>query len=243
MKLKILSWNILSNEWIQSEYYKNIDINLLFSPNRYLKIIDYINIQNPDIILLQEVDTHLFNIINHKFKYKYNIFQSNPIIWDKLFLHKSTYNIILTNKSHLYLNKSFSIHKSNYSLILYNNKITIINVHLHDSSLFKRREEINNIKTYFNNSFIIIGGDFNDDKYIYSQLINTYNFIKYNHMPTYYIDNNNISIDNILIKNKSHNYDISPQLFVPTIHKNENNMFKNYHSDHLPVILSITISI
>jgi hypothetical protein len=74
---------------------------------------------------------------------------------------------------------------------------------------------------------------FNDDNHIYSTLINNYNFIKYNNKPTYYIDQP-LCIDNILINNKNKH-----TLMVPNIITNENNMFKKYHSDHLPLSLNI----
>jgi mRNA deadenylase 3'-5' endonuclease subunit Ccr4 len=230
MNLNILSWNILSNKWIRPEFYNNINIKALNDQNRYIKIIDYITNINYDIILLQECDNEFINLLHMRLN-MYHIYISKPIIWDNS-IYRATYNITLLKKINIVF-RNINVHYSQYSIILYNNYINIINVHLNDISLFKRKKEINDISRFLINKYTIIGGDFNDDNHIYSTLINNYNFIKYNNKPTYYIDQP-LCIDNILINNKNKH-----TLMVPNIITNENNMFKKYHSDHLPLSLNI----
>ena len=53
--MKVLSWNILANEYIQKKYYPTVQEELLVRTERFKTIITKLLEINADIILLQEV--------------------------------------------------------------------------------------------------------------------------------------------------------------------------------------------
>ena len=81
--MKILSWNILAEEYIKKIYYKEIPKNILFNRNNRIKsIISVITKFNCDIITLQEVMLKEFNELKKIFSIEYNIIKGKNINWN-----------------------------------------------------------------------------------------------------------------------------------------------------------------
>ena len=81
-KVKVISWNILASEWITKKDYPNINKSELFNTKKRIKtIIDKLKTYNADIILLQEVMSDEYKIIQKYFKDEYYITQIQSIKW------------------------------------------------------------------------------------------------------------------------------------------------------------------
>jgi hypothetical protein len=241
--MKILSWNILANEFIARRYYPMIPSNVLFKRSERLqKIIQTLTLVNADVMLLQEVMLSEYNALCSQFSSKYNIIRSKPIIWQNERSH--SYNVTLLNNS-LFSLRGAEVKFMDFGLMVnstftknYNIPISIINVHLDDLSHAKRKQQIRLLepflKTYHN---IILGGDFNENYTASSPL---YKSIKssglkiMNDKPTYYIKRK-VCIDNIMLKGAA------PHPSVDVINDFDNNIvnqFIAYGSDHLPLIVN-----
>jgi len=243
--MKILSWNILANEFIKQSYYDMIPSQILFNRHkRQDRIVETLKEENADIMLLQEVMQSEYNKLEDEFQKTYYLLKGKHIHWQ----NKRSYsgNVILLRKRIFSLpNKQIVL---NYGLAiqaeLKDNKmpILLINVHLDDLSQAKRLREIKDLEMLFQTQpHIILGGDFNEHynpKHI-TKLYNAlkaYYFTSTNHEPTYYI-NSKACIDHIMLKgfenNKKKNKVINEYGNNPVEH------FRNYGSDHLPVMLTL----
>ena len=244
--MKILSWNILANEFIKQSYYDMIPSQILFNrKKRQERIIETLKEANADIMLLQEVMQSEYNKLEDEFQKTYHLLKGKHIHWQNkrsysgnvILLRKSMFS--LTNKQ-LDLNFGIAVQvylKHSHSEI----PILVINVHLDDLSQAKRLHEIKEIEMLFqNHPHIILGGDFNEH-YNPKHVTKLYNALKAyyftitNHEPTYYI-NSKVCIDHVLLKgfeNNKQNKVINEYGNNPVEH------FTNYGSDHLPVLLKI----
>lgn len=241
--MKVISWNILADEFIEEKYYQLIPIKFLDRNKRLKIIINRIKQENPDVLLLQEVMIKEYNILKKLFKNFY-ISNLNTINWKYLneYGNKSeSGNIILLRKTKFsnfeYILDEFCM----VSCIYKNEKICFINIHLDDLSSITRYKQIYKIihKTNkFNN--IIIAGDFNEK---YNKKSNMYKlFKKYgykssiiNNDPTYFISKTQ-SIDNIFYRN----FDLKSSFVSNDCGKRtiENIICQmvDYGSDHFPII-------
>ena len=69
--MKVLSWNILANEYIKKQYYPQVKEELLIREDRFKLISSKLKEINADIILLQEVMSaeykNLKELLSHKY--------------------------------------------------------------------------------------------------------------------------------------------------------------------------------
>ena len=242
--MKILSWNILANEFIQERYYPMIPSQLLFNrQKRQERIIETLKQADADIILLQEVMQSEYNLLNSVFHPNYHLIRGKYIQWQK---NKRNYsgNVILLRKN-MFSPVHYSIDLDVGLAIQCHLKhsdmpILLINTHLDDISQSKRLQQIKELEPMsINNKHIILGGDFNEhytNKSRLYSLIKDYYLTSYNDEPTYYIEKK-MCIDHIMIKGfETHNKNSK----VINNYKDDIiQQFTNYGSDHLPVMLTI----
>ena len=96
--MKILSWNILANEFIKQSYYDMIPSQILFNrQKRQERIIETLKEANADIMLLQEVMQSEYNKLEDEFQKTYHLLKGKHIHWQ----NKRSYsgNVILLRKS------------------------------------------------------------------------------------------------------------------------------------------------
>jgi endonuclease/exonuclease/phosphatase family metal-dependent hydrolase len=244
--MKILSWNILANEFIKQSYYDMIPSQILFNRSkRQERIIETLKEANADIMLLQEVMQSEYNQLEDEFQKTYYLVKGKHIKW----YNKRSYsgNVILLRKkmfssTNKQLDLSFGIAIQTQLKEKTEMPILIINVHLDDSFQATRLRQIKDIEMLFqNHPRIILGGDFNEHynpKHI-TKLYNTlkeYYFTLTNHALTYYIKYK-ACIDHIMLKGFENNNIISN--VINEYGNNSVEHFTKYGSDHLPVLLKI----
>lgn len=256
--MKILTWNILANEFILARYYQMIPKDILYDrKNRQIQIINTLKNIDADVMILQEVMQAEYNLLDENFKSAYFLIRGKHIIWQ----NKRSYsgNVILIRKSMFAINKNSDITDLAFGVVIKcylkgrdatvrdatvqhaMQTITIINVHLDDINVNKRLKQIKEIEPILHDNYnIILAGDFNEN-YIKSSKV--YNMIKssnlniYNNDPTYFIDKKEC-IDNIMLKGFSSFKNIK-QIAINTCKNNILEQFINYGSDHLPVVVDI----
>ena len=236
--MKVLSWNILANEFIAQKYYTMIPSEILFNrQQRQDNILATLLAIDADIMLLQEVMQSEYNLLTTHYDKTHHIIRGKYITWQ----NKRGYsgNVTLLRKQMF----SFTAEQTNYAFGLsvkcYHLKIPflILNVHLDDVSADKRISALLQMETDIKqNANVILGGDFNED---YQKNKKLYTFIKsavglkiYNHRPTYYIGKE-LCIDNIAIKGLKEMKNIALNRFGGDIIQ----QISNYGSDHLPVLV------
>jgi len=243
--MKILSWNILANEFISKRYYPMLPTDILFKRSaRLQQIISLLSREDLDVLLLQEVMLSEYNALDTFFARHYHLIKSKSIVWQGVRSHSM--NVILLKKNMFTLRRGAGITFFNFGVMVecwlkygLNHYVPILisNVHLDDLSKavrLKQLEELESQLTSVDN--VIIGGDFNEN---YSKTSPLYNRVKsfglkiMNEEPTYYIGRK-MCIDNIMLKGSSN------KVKVKVINDYDNNVlehFINYGSDHLPVIV------
>ena len=237
--MKILSWNILANEFINKRYYPMLPTDILFKRSaRLQQIILLLSREDADVLLLQEVMLSEYNALDTFFSRYYHLIKSKPIVWQGVRCHSM--NVILLRKNMFSL-RGAGITFFNFGVIvecgLNKNTITIANVHLDDLSKAVRLKQLEEIKSQLTSvDSVILGGDFNEN---YSKTSPLYNRVEsfglkiINDFTTYYIGRK-MCIDNIMLKGSSN------KVKVKVINEYDNNVlqhFINYGSDHLPVIV------
>jgi endonuclease/exonuclease/phosphatase family metal-dependent hydrolase len=253
--MKIITWNILAGEFVKKSYYKNFNFELVTNRNKRInKIIENINMINPDLILLQEVMYAEYEYLKKKYNSQYKFTNLCRINWD--YSKKSESGNIIIYRKKIFKVKMFEtniiydtkVFGQNIVLTYKTNKnrkkpvdIQIINIHLDDIYSQKRNAQINIIRKLieeYNLEYCIVGGDFNQEFNKNSKLYMINNFTTQNtFLSTYYVESN-INIDNILTKGfgKCENKEY---INVDTMSKNE--IMENIGSDHIPVIIKIKI--
>lgn len=247
--MKILSWNILADEFVSKEYYPTIPFKLLDREKRLKSIINKIIKEKPDVLLLQEVMIKEYTILKE-------IFTNNFFISD-LFIVKWKYNNEYDKQSEsgnviLLIKNKFNdpeiLHDDLciVSCIYKNKRICFINIHLDDLSSNTRYNQLTRIIDKTNNfSHIIISGDFNQKYDINSDL---YKLIKNNYFypAFFYKENTNYnqsidSIDNLFYKGfKLLGSSISNDCGNRTI-DHITCQITEYGSDHFPIIIYLDI--
>ena len=80
--MKIVSWNILANEFIKKVDYPMIKTKILFNrKGRLTQITNILKNANADAILLQEVMLAEYNSLSDTFEREYYIIRRNNINW------------------------------------------------------------------------------------------------------------------------------------------------------------------
>lgn len=218
--MKVLSWNILAEEWIDKADYKDIDEAILFDRDaRFKNICKIINDINPDVLLLQEVMMLEYEKLVKLLGLTFHISEINPI-WGA-----ESGNISLFRKS-MFTNDIRHVMYS-FGTISYCNICSFINVHLDDESIHKRRNQMNEIKLLTPMRKCVIGGDFNHQYRKDGLFYKLKNFrIMNKTKQTYYIDRN-VNIDNILLKGLT-------GVFIPLDYPDKMEVLG---SDHLPILV------
>ena len=201
--MKVLSWNILANEYIQKKYYPTVEDDLLIRKERFKLIVTKISKNNADILLLQEVMQAEYKNLKNLLKEKYYISPLIPIQW-KGYKPGESGNVTLIKLSKFNKINFKTIDSFNYIKCQHRDKkIYIINIHLDDVSQERRITQINNILDNFKNKDkIIIGGDCNEE---YKKSSGIYKILEDNNFNisvtdfSYFIEKQ-MKIDNIFFK-------------------------------------------
>ena len=235
--MKILSWNILADEFIKKRYYPMIPPEILMNrKQREKQIITTLLHADMDVMLLQEVMQGEYNALSMVFQKTHHLCKGKNIKWQGKQSHSG--NVILLRKSLFKIKEHVNLAFGLLVQCLYKNRpLLILNVHLDDVSKEERLQQLNELMPYFReNEQIIVGGDFNEN-YTTSEL---YQRIKatglkiLNKKPSYYIERK-MCIDNILTKGIALKH--SAAQVVNDFGTDVLKQFITYGSDHLPVIV------
>lgn len=183
--LKIMTWNILADIWLDEKEYKNVPLAFLNKNYRYKRNKYIINLVNADIILLQEVQHDIYERLKRDYENQYFISWHPHEIkhWaDELAPNKkliSNGNLTLIRKNLL---KNSNIPLQGWQsqnlklcsngnmagiviLTLPNQKIVIANIHLelNDSVRIHESERLVQFLEKYKDALVIIGGDFNSN--------------------------------------------------------------------------------
>lgn len=283
--MKVVSWNILANEFIKKADYPMIKGKMLFNrKGRLTQITSILKNVNADVMLLQEVMQAEYNSLSETFEKEYYIIKGKNINWynkksysgNVTFLRKKVFSLSANNDKikdlefGLYV-KCYFLEKaqaknvpenipknvcenicainttvpSQKSEIKPNSKdkltpIDIINVHLDDISHAKRIVEIKSIEEEIKKTKkVILGGDFNQD---YKPKSNLYKLLNqemglqiYIKDPTYLIEKK-MCIDHLMTKGFDRE---SCGCVVNNYGDDVLHQFKEYGSDHLPIIIKV----
>lgn len=223
--MKIVSWNILANEFITPGELPPID-----RKNRLTQICKVLKQIDADIIFLQEV---MFMEYRHFLKVfpSYDIFRGKNLCWYNRASHSG--NIIL-----LRFKSNVTVYDFSFGIGLQLPSMCLLNVHLDDLSHTKRTHQIKQLLPFiYRENNIILGGDLNQN---YKSTTHLYKLLTdgglkiYMKDPTYFLDKK-MSIDHIMTKGLPHGVSTSVDSHGGDFIK----QFKNYGSDHLPVVLNI----
>lgn len=203
--MNIMTWNILADE-------KYLD-----RKNRLKNILKFLKDNMPEIILLQEVMKKEYIFLKEMFNKIYIFSELKYIKWDA---NGKSGNIILIKYNLCNDVKFFYRENYIYMKCLYKHrKLIVINLHLDDIDKDKRKNQIIDIMEKINHHLCIIGGDFNENYSIHSNVFNILKQNKFNISNQKNIDNicyrgfelNKLYIDN---KIKAH-----PPIIVKLIKK------------------------
>lgn len=236
--MKILSWNILANEWIDKKDYPMLREKLLERGDRFKKIIKHIIDICPDVMLLQEVMKSEYKYFVEIFRNKYFVTPITTINWTGYPKGESG-NVTMIRSDKIHDIKFYNIDSMNFvKCRKESDKILLINIHLDDQSKDKRILQIKKIlKITKSHKNVIIGGDFNEPynktKKLYKALSNN-DFNPSVFETTYFIEKQMI-IDNIFYKGfKLKNSEVNNQCGIRSS-KGINCQLEKYGSDHFPV--------
>jgi endonuclease/exonuclease/phosphatase family metal-dependent hydrolase len=220
--MKIVTWNILANEWIDKKYYKNINSDILFDRlTRFKNIFKIISKLDADVILLQEVMKLEYNKL-------VDLLGSNFYISKIIKIWGGESGSVSLFKKSMFTNiVHFPLKFGLYSIC---DGYNFFNIHLDDISIKKRYDQMYELNMLtINKSKCIIGGDFNHKYSAKSPFYKLKNFKVTNKtQQTYYI-NRKINIDNILIKGLRYK-------FISHVYPFDMNVIG---SDHLPLLTVI----
>jgi hypothetical protein len=288
--MKIISWNILANEFIKKADYPMIKGKMLFNrKGRLTQITSILQNVNADVMLLQEVMQAEYNSLSETFEKEYYIIKGKNINWynkksysgNVTFLRKNVFSLLANNEKEMIKDLEFGLYVKCYFLdkvrenvsknvpknvcenicsvtsatlkkeikkpgeIKHNSTqklmpIDIINVHLDDISHAKRIAEIKSIEEEIRGAKkVILGGDFNQD---YKPTSNLYKLLNrdmglkiYIKDPTYLIEKK-MCIDHLMTKGFGRD---SCGCVVNNFGDDVLQQFKEYGSDHLPIIIKV----
>jgi endonuclease/exonuclease/phosphatase family metal-dependent hydrolase len=238
--MKILSWNILADEFIKKRYYPMIPPDILLNrKHRQTQIIHSLIHMDMDVMLLQEVMQSEYNALAQTFQRTHHLLRGPHIKWQGKQSHSG--NVILLRKS---LFSKLTLIPLNFGLgvqCLYRNHLLLIlNIHLDDISHEDRVKQLEELLPAISQSKkVIMGGDFNENytttSELYQRLKKNTGLKIVNHKPTYYIERK-MCIDNILTKGLNLKH---PHAHVLDAFNGDRvKQFITYGSDHLPVAIN-----
>ena len=121
--MKIVSWNILANEFIKKVDYPMIKTKILFNrKGRLTQITNILKNANADVILLQEVMLAEYNSLSDTFEKEYHIIRRNNINWynkksysgNVTFLRKNIFSLSANNEKALIKDLEFGLYVKCY---------------------------------------------------------------------------------------------------------------------------------
>jgi len=290
--MKIISWNILANEFIKKADYPMIKGKMLFNrKGRLTQITSILKNVNADVMLLQEVMQAEYNSLSETFEKEYYVIKGKNINWynkksysgNVTFLRKNVFSLLANNEKGMIKDLEFGLYVKCYFLDMVRENvpknvqaknvcenicsvnasagpprevkkpgeikqnstqklmpIDIINVHLDDISHAKRISEIKSIEEEIGGAKnVILGGDFNQD---YKPKSNLYKLLNrdmglkiYIKDPTYLIEKK-MCIDHLMTKGFGRD---SCGCVVNNFGDDVLQQFKEYGSDHLPIIIKV----
>jgi endonuclease/exonuclease/phosphatase family metal-dependent hydrolase len=240
--MKLLSWNILADEFVKERYYPMIPPEIVLErEQRQKQISTLLTYIDADVMLLQEVMTAEYNLIVAAFKKTHHILRGKYIKWQQNPSHSG--NVTLLRKAKFTLPTKPVIDLKFGLMVQCKNKaepVLVINIHLDDLSPDKRVKQMEELLPLIQtHDKIIIGGDFNDN-YCQAKPSGLYKILKnvglsfYNEKPTYYVERP-LCIDHILTKGLT--FINKEARVVNDFKKDIVKQYTAYGSDHLPIIL------
>lgn len=265
--IKVLSWNILSSNWVNPEElhidYPNVDKSHLTDKERYPKIIKFIKQTNADVITLQEANSNTRKILANIFKGKYKVLplaahkgnhwnqktatglngkplaNGNLIMLRKFMFSKISQTVIQLHKNGNVAPVVSCVHKET------GRPIIISTIHFDDMYKDLRHQQassiIKRLNKYRDKAFIICSGDFNidiKDKLHRFYEENGYKRTVKDRTSTFLCED--IMIDHIYIH--------GGRVHVSKVYNKVNNdscmvsTLSKYGSDHYPVLSEIKIT-
>lgn len=121
--MKIVSWNILANEFIKKVDYPMIKTKMLFNrKGRLTQITNILKNVNADVMLLQEVMRAEYNSLSETFEKEYYIIKSNNFNWHNkksysgnvTFLRKNVFSLSTHNEKALLKDLEFGLYVKCY---------------------------------------------------------------------------------------------------------------------------------
>lgn len=256
-KLKILSFNILAEQFIDysnpSEYYPKVPVETLKEENRLPKIFSFLQKNDPDIMLLQEVNSKTLKMLRVNLKSSHLLMPlakhltaealepgnmyGNLIAVRRGLFRKLSYRTVNVPK----LGTAFAI--LTCELISSRQKMLIINVHLdadeetEDKRIIEVSELMGMIKYMLKDHVVIITGDFNTNSPKTHKKFKSLNPVIDPDNPVGTYLNDSPMIDWIYIKNAKI---VSGKVMKPAVAANATPL-KKFGSDHYPVVAEIEI--
>ena len=240
--MKVVSWNILANEFIKKADYPMIKGKMLFNrKGRLTQITSILKNVNADVMLLQEVMQAEYNLLVHYFGKSHHLLRGKYITWQ----NKRSYsgNVTLLRKTFFNAASIFMVNLDFGLAVQCASKIDqpllILNIHLDDVSHTKRMIQLTELElSIFSQPNVILGGDFNehykpDSPSELYQKVKSFGFKITNRVPTYSIERP-LCIDNILLKGIPAN---NIKLITKKDDKDVVAKYLTYGSDHLPVVV------
>jgi len=123
--MKIISWNILANEFIKKADYPMIKGKMLFNrKGRLTQITSILNNVNADVMLLQEVMQAEYNSLSETFEKEYYIIKGKNINWynkksysgNVTFLRKNVFSLSSNNEKGMVKDLEFGLYVKCYFL-------------------------------------------------------------------------------------------------------------------------------
>lgn len=227
--LKIISWNLLANEFIDPSDYPAIPAEILYDrETRINRIIAFILTHvDTDLFLFQEVMPMEADKLKAALN-QYQAFISLPLAWYGETIWQSSNMIFVKAGKWNMCNLSFG-------LVITCENMSIANIHLDDMDDNTRILQIRQLIAALSNTpTAIIGGDFNheyDESSALYKCLHDAQFNSHNFHITYRDKINASSIDQIATRNLGlfNSYTVEPAEFIsdhfPVIVQKKNNIF------------------
>jgi endonuclease/exonuclease/phosphatase family metal-dependent hydrolase len=221
--MKVLSWNVLADEWVKKSYYPTVKDLRLLDPEHRLPIqVKILKEEDADIILLQEVMPETYARLSRMFRKTHHISSLCLRHWSKTRPSVSGHMTLVRRT----LCKDIREKELSFGQRVQAGTLVLYNIHLDDKSYALRRRQLNSIP--LDEPYAIVGGDFNQ---MYKNPIP--GFIQHNDCTTYFVEKY-MDIDNIITKGIK-----KGKMCCKSIPISVSEGLLRYGSDHIPVILDI----